>query len=950
MSAADEILIRRGQRTRRVDDRSQYAGWGSGRPSERTTLVGRHDERRELDLVLERARAGRSAVLVLRGEPGVGKTALLDYCTMRAAGFRVTAVAGVESEMELPFAALHQLCAPVLERLEALQDPHRRALRVALGLASGDAPDRLSVALAVLSLFTEIAAERPLLCMVDDAHWLDTASAQTLGVVARRLDPHPVAMVFAARDRPDAEEVAGLPELAIAGLGEEDADKLLDVAVVAAPLDRQVRKRLIAETRGNPLALLELGPAAATTPPSTAVGFPGELSGRIEESFLARLATLDVSTRRLLLLAAVELVGDSVVLRRAAEHLGIEVRDVPSGVEHLVDLGERVTFQHPLVRSAIYRSASPDERRAAHLALARVNDAEGDADRRAWHLAAAARGPDEEVARELERSAGRAQARGGYAAAASFLQRSVTLSRDRAQRTARALAAARASLRAGAFDDARESLVAAEMGALDDLRRAQVELLRGHIAFAAGFAADASALLLKAAGRLESLDLRLARETYLGACGAAIFGGPACAGDLLAVARAVRELPPPEGDPRAIDVLLDGLALLITEGRATAAPTLLRAVAAFAGEEVSNEESLRWGWMATAGSNALWDDAGLRAVCHRHIRLARGVGAFEHLPVYLIALGTAAARGGDLATAASLTAESEAVAEFTGTRLAPFAAQLIVASLRGDAEEVSALKQAAIQQAATSGQGLPTTVAEWSEATLYNGLGRYENALQAALRASSAPGDLFASMWVLPELVEAATRVDDTTVAREAFDRLVATTQPAGTDYGLGVEARSRALISDDEAAEGLYREAIERLGRTELRADQARAHLLYGEWLRRAQQRREAREQLRAARDMFADMGMAAFAERARRELVATGERVRKRGALARDQLTPRESQVAGLASEGLSNSEIAARLFLSPSTVEWHLKKVFAKLGIASRHGLRDALPSTSRGGPSA
>jgi DNA-binding CsgD family transcriptional regulator/tetratricopeptide (TPR) repeat protein len=817
------------------------------------------------------------------------------------------------------------------------------ALRVAFGLSLGDAPDRFVVALATLSLLAEVAAERPLLCIVDDAQWLDAASAQVLGFVARRLLAESVAIVFAVRDRPDQLGFRGLPELAIGGLPTAEARALLATAVPGR-LDAGVRDRLIAETRGNPLALLELtrGSAPGQEPGGFGPVPAQELSERIQQSFLQRLEGLPEEARTLLLVAASEPVGDPVLLWRAAERLGIRPDPASDDTQGLLAIGERVTFLHPLVRSAVYRSAPPHERRAVHLTLAEVTDPQAQSDRRAWHLAAAALGPDEEVASELERSAGRAQARGGLAAAAAFLRRSVALTRDTARRMERALAAAQASLHAGAFDAALEVLAAAEVGALDDLQRARVDLLRGEIALASGAAAEAAPLLFKAATRLEPLDLPLARETYLSACGAAMFAGPAGADDLLRVGRAVTALPRPRGAPRAVDVLLDGLALLITEGRSAAAPTLLQAASSFAGEGGPIEESLRWGWMATAASNALWDDDGLRAVCRRQIQLARDAGALEQLPIYLIALATATARSGDFAAASSLVAEADAVTEATGTRLAPFAAKLLIASLRGGEAEVSSLRQVTIEQAAGSGQGIAAAVVDWTAAILYNGLGRYDEALVVARRASSAAGDQFAGMWALPELVEAATRGGKAGIARDALERLVESTQAAGTDFGLGIEARSRALLPEGDGAEPFHREAIERLGRTRQRSELARAYLLYGEWLRRAGRRKAAREQLHIAHEMFTAMDMEAFAERTRRERLATGETVRRRAADTRDVLTPQEAQIARLAGDGLSNREIAARLFLSPRTVEWHLKKVFAKLGISSRQGLHGVLPS--------
>ena len=879
----------------------------------------------------------------IRGEAGVGKTALLDYCARQAAGFRVARIAGVESEMELPFAALHQLCAPLLGHVDALAAPQQTALRVALGLSSGDAPNRFMVGLAALSLLAEVAVERPLLCLVDDAQWLDAASSQVLGFVARRLLAESVVIVLAVRDPPDQREFAGLPELAIGGLAEADARALLATAVPGR-LDAGVRNTLVAETRGNPLALLELAHEWTTgQQPGGFEAVPArEPSERIESSFEQRLAGLPEDVRKLLLVASADPVGDPALLFRAAERLGIRATPTSDDADGLLAIGERVAFLHPLVRSVVYRTASPHDRRAVHLTLAETTDPQVDADRRAWHLAAAARGPDEAVASELERSADRAQARAGIAAAAAFLRRSVELTRDPARRIERALAAAQASLHAGTFDAALEALAAAEVGALDELQGARVELLRGEIALASGSAADAAPLLLAAARRLEPLDLALARETYLSACGAAMFAGPAGADDLLRVGRAVTALPPPTGDPRAVDMLLDGLALLITEGRRAAAPRLLQAAGAFAGDGASIEESLRWGWMATAASNALWDDDGLRAVCRRQIEVAREAGALEQLPIYLIALATATARSGDFAAASSLVAEADAATEATGTRLAPFAARLLLASLRGSEAEVAALKQATMDQAASSQQGIAATVADWTTAILYNGLGRYEEALIAARRASSAAGDQFAAMWALPELIEAATHGGEAAIASDALERLVETTEAAGSDFGLGIEARCRALLCEGDGAEPLYHEAIERLRRTRQRSELARAHLLYGEWLRRAGRRRAAREQLHTAHEMFTAMEMGAFAERAHRERLATGEKARRRAAETRDVLTPQEAQIARLARDGLSNPEIAARLFLSPRTIEWHLKKVFSKLGISSRQALRDVLPS--------
>jgi len=909
-------------------------------------LTGRRRECGVLDQLISAVRAGESQVLVVRGDPGTGKTALLDYLAGRAPGCRVARVAGVQSEMELAFAGLHQLCVPMLDRLEGLPVPQREALQTAFGISVGPPPDRFLVGLAALSLLSGVAGERPLICVIDDEQWLDHASAQALGFVARRLAADPVGLVFAARV--PGPELAGLPELTVAGLSAGDARALLDSAL-AGPLDTRVRDQIVAETQGNPLALLEL--PRGLTPAELAGGFglPGAvpLSGRIEDSFRRQLDALPPEARRLLQLAAADPSGDPVLMWRAAGRLGIPLQAGPAVADAgLAEFRARVRFRHPLLRSAAYRSASVQDRQAMHAALAEVTDPVTDPDRRAWHRAQAAPGPDEQVAAELDRSAGRAQARGGLAAAGAFLERSALLTVDPARYAERALAAAQAHLQAGAFDKALELLVAAAAGPLDELQSARVDLVRGQVAFAAGLGTDAAPLLLKAAKRLESLNLELARETYLSAWMAALFAGRfAGAGDLLEVSRAARglRLAP---SARPVDLVLDGLTLLVTDGPAAAAPTLRQAAGAFARADLSAEEKLRWGWFAQGAASAVWDDEGWRAILLRQVQLARDVGALDQLPIDLGALGTYAAWSGDFAAAAALIAETDAVCAATGSRSAPFAAMLL-AALRGSQAEVTPLVEATIAEATAGGQGIAVTYAHWAAAILHNGLGRYADALPAARQASQDTPALYMSLWALPELVEAAVRTGNTHIAGDALGRLAETTQAAGTDFGLGIEARARALVSQGEAAEGCYREAIDRLGRTQLRPELARAHLLYGEWLRRQNRRAEARVQLRTAHEMLAAMGAGAFAERARRELLASGETVRKRTVQAPDALTAQEASIARLARDGRTNPEIGAQLFLSARTVEWHLRKVFTKLGVSSRRELHAALSSVGQGG---
>jgi DNA-binding CsgD family transcriptional regulator len=904
------------------------------------SLYGRPRECAVLDELLEQVRRGHSAVLVMRGEAGVGKTALLEYVAGRARGCRLARVTGVRSEMELTFAGLHQLCAPMLSRAECLPVSQREALRTAFGLAEGRPPDRFLVGLAVLSLVSEVAAERPLVCVIDDEQWLDHASAQALGFVARRLAADPVGLVFAARV--PGEELTGLRELTVAGLPDADARALLE-SVLAGPLDARVADLIVSETGGNPLALLEL--PRGLTPVQLAGGFglpfATPLPSRIEDSFRRQLDALPDPTRRLMLVAAADPSGDPVLVRRAAGQLGIPAPAAGPAVEAgLLEFRAHVWFRHPLVRSAAYRSASPQDRQEVHRALAEVTDLRIDPDRRAWHRARAATAPDEEVAAELESSAGHAQARGGLAAAAAFLERAVVLTADPARRTERGLAAAQASLQAGACGKARELLVMAEAGPLDELQAGRADLLHGQATFVSGLGSDAPPLLLKAAKRLEQLDLGLARETYLSAWMAAMFAGRlAGAGDLLEVSRAARALPASADPPRPADLILDGLALLVTDGPAAAAPALRHVVSAFTDPGVCAAEELRWGWFAQAAASALWDDDTWHAMLARQVRLARDAGALDQLPIMLGALGTAAVWSGDFAAAASLIAEADAVCEATGSRAAPFAAMML-ASLRGDRGEAAPLIEATIARAAAGGQGMAVAYAHWVAAILANGLGRYEEARAAARHASEDTFTLHVSMWALPELVEAAARSGNTEVAAGALERLAETTQAGGTDFGLALEARCRALLSGGAAADELYREAIDRLGRTRLRPELARAHLLYGEWLRRQGRRVDARGQLRTAHDMLDAIGMEAFAERARRELIATGGKVRRRRAETRDRLTPQEKQIARLARDGRTSPEIGAQLFLSARTVEWHLGKIFTKLGIGSRRELHAAL----------
>ena len=910
-------------------------------------FVGRTSERELLDGLLARVRVGESEVMVIRGEAGIGKTALLRYAARQASGYRVAELTGVEAEMELAFAGIHQLCGTMLDRLNELPRPQRDALSVALGLTAGEAPDRFLVGLAVLSLLATAAEERPLLCLIEDAQWLDAASRQIVGFVARRMRAESVAMVVAVREPTAASDFDGLSELRLQGLPERDARSLLR-RVVTGRLDSHVVDRIVGETAGNPLALLEL--PGRMTAAELAGGFEvplaGELPAQIEHHYIRRIRQLPEPTQRLMLLAAAEPVGDAPLVLRAGRRLGIETDALaPAEAAQLLHIGTSVRFRHPLVRSAVYRAAPPGSRQRAHEALAEVSDPDSDADRRAWHRALAASGPDEDVAADLERSAARAQARGGAAATAAFLDRAVALTPDPTRRRERALAAAQASIHAGAFTTARRLLAMADAGPLEDFQRAQVDLLRAQLAFVSSRGTDATPLLLAAARRLEPLDIGIARETYVDAFSAALFGARLNGSvGIPEVAKAARAAPrPADAEAATADLLLDALVAL-ADDYATAVPRCREAILRLSGEKASAKERLRWLWQGCVVALEIWDDEHALSLSRSSVQIAREAGTLAELALALSAHTPVLVFCGDLATAAAAVSETESVEEATGIRSAPYGA-LILSAWKGRESDTTNLIETTEREANARGEGIGLAISAYARAVLYNGLGRYEEALAAAVTASEQR-EVVAENWGLSELIEPATRTGRTDLAAEAMERLAEKAHATRTDWALGIEARSRALLSEDDRAEGSFQKAIDHLNRTEVRAELARTHLLYGEWLRRMNRRADARDELRVSHDSFASIGMEAFAERARRELSATGDTVRKRTVETRDDLTAQERQIAEMARDGLSNPEIGARLFLSRRTVEWHLRHVFAKLGIQSRRELPSALAESASG----
>jgi DNA-binding CsgD family transcriptional regulator len=911
-------------------------------------LHGRRTECEALDRLIAHVRTGQSRILVLHGEAGAGKTALLKYLAQCAAGCRIVWAAGAEPEIEMAFAGLHQLCAPFLDRFGRLPGPQRDALGTAFSLRDGDGPDSFAVGLAALSLMSDVARERPLICVVDDAQWLDRASVRALAFVARHLTAAPVALVFAARQPGGVQDLTGLPEVQVGGLADGDARALLD-SVVIGPLDEQVRDRIVAETRGNPQALLEWPRRLIPGELAGGFGLPAAmapLTGRIEEGFLNRFESLPEPTRVLLVAAAAEPTGDPAVLWAAAGRLGVEAgAEAPASAAGLVEFRGRVRFCHPLARAAVYWTASPRQRHRVHAALADATDPDADQDRRAWHLAHAAQGLDEGVAAELERSTGRAGERGGLAAAAAFAERATELTPDRVDRARRALAAAQIKCQAGAPDAALRLLAMAQAGPLDESGRARAGLLHAQLAADSGRGRDAWLLLVKAAKCLEPLDAGLAREAYRDAFSAALTVGRLVARDrTLQVAEAARAAPRAPEAACTANLLLDGLTVLITEGHDAGVPVMNRALSAFRNQEAWTEEAFRWLPFACRTSRDAWDDDSWDVLSSRLIELARQAGALRVLPAALLEGAAVRLAAGEPAAAASMTQEAQAVARATGNPVGPYG-PLLLAAWRGREDDDRELIAAATPEMVACGEGRWLTAAAWATAVLYNGLGRYDQALAAAEKGSEYPCELGLATWSLVELTEAAVRTGSPERAAGALRQLSEATSAAATDWALGIEARSRALLSDGELAERLYLEAIWRLARTRIRSELARAHLLYGEWLRRQNRRVDAREQLRVAHEMLTEMGAEGFAERARRELMATGGTVRKRTVNTVGELTAQEAEIARLAGHGHSNPEISIQLFISPRTVEWHLRKVFTKLGINSRKELRGALPDLER-----
>ncbi|SNY74731.1 regulatory protein, luxR family [Paractinoplanes atraurantiacus] len=916
-------------------------------------LRGRQREQQELDRVLREVRDGRSRALVLRGEAGTGKTALLRHLggeAGRDGDLRVLRTAGVESESEIAYSALQQLCAPLIGELDRLPAPQRAALSVAFGLSAGETPELLILGMATLGLLS--AHGRPVVCLVDDVQWLDRLSGLILAFVARRLKDESVALVFAVRDPAPEPILTDLPEIRVEGLPEAEAGALLD-SVLTGPVDARVRDRILAETRGNPLALLELTKGLSAA--ELAFGFGGcgvaSLESRVEAGFRQRIAALPGPARMALIAAAVEPVGDVLLLRRALETLGLSPEAAaPAEIDGLIEIGTAVRFSHPLVRSAAWRSADVASLREVHRALAEATDGERDPDRRAWHRAHATAGPDQEVAAELEKSAGRALARGGRSAAAAFLERAAELTRDQQRRGALLVSAAGTRAHAGSYAQVPDLLAAAEIGPLSDLDRARVERLRAQVAFAVTHGRESGPALLAAAVRLRSLDPVAARDTFLSAIGAALYAGRLGGDDLRRAALAARDAlvgadrrdPLPAGPdfrgplPAGLDfrdLLLAGLTTWILDGRDRALPLLARAL-----DAMTEPEDLSLIWLTSPVAHELhrMDDA--YRMSERAVAFARDTGALSLLPTAFALQARSLVYAGRFADAARLLDELDAAVRLTGGAVMQ-PTHLVLAAYRGRERPALDLIEEQLRDAAAWNDGRRHTMAAHAKAVLHNGLGNHKAALAAAQESAAYP-DLGLHQWPLLELVEAAVHTGDQPIAVSACASLRERTATVDTAWSRGMQALADGLAAADEQS---FRVAIEELSAPETTLEAHRARLLFGEWLRRAGRRAEARLHLRTAYEAFTEMGAEGFAERACRELAACGGNTIVRTVAdprTTEKLTPQESAIAAMAVQGRTNGEIAGSMFLSPRTVEWHLRKIYAKLGIASRRELTSAL----------
>lgn len=897
-------------------------------------VLDRHSERARLDGLLHDVRSGRGSTLLLNGRAGVGKTVLLSYLVDASNGMQVLSTTGIESEVTLAYAALHQLCRPLMNLVPSLPEPQRNALRTIFAEMQGPDPDRFLVSLATLTLLSRAAEERPLLCVVDDAQWLDALSAHVLGFVARRLEAEPIGMVFATRGESGVAWADGVARLGVGGLARSDARDLLH-SLVPGALDFRAVERIVDEAEGNPLVLVEA--ARAMGPAEIATGITLSRPSRpseLEEHFARQVSSLSPATRTVLLLAAAEPFADPAAVVRAAGRLGVEARAFGDAVElGLCEPGEEVRFRHPLVRAAVYRSASPDAVRAAHAALAETYDPAGDPVLLAWHRALAATGADEAAAAELAAAAEQTLARGGPATAAELFRRARTITDDPLLRERWALSTAQADLSAGRFESAERELASLTGRSVSERVRAEAKLVGARLALAKVRGGATIPLFLDAAEELLRVDAADdAQEAFLQAMSASLFAGVlAVEGGLRDVVVRWRAAGIDTGD--APSQLMDALSSIVLSGDAGSWSELTEALDRYRRAAADGAAPARL-WLACVAAAAAWDLDRWDALSARHVAAARERGDFSELPIALNSRAFVLLFTGRSAAACDAVMEIETITTATGERVSPYGA-IGAAALRGDAATLAALTEAAAEAARRRGDGTGVAIAHWGAAMLHNGTGQYERAAEHARKAVDLHHSLHSTGgWAMAELVEAAARSDRPEEARAVLSRFP---EAGRTAWALGVRYRLQALVLDGPDAEPMFAESIRLLSRSSARFDLARTHLIYGEWLRRRRRLSDARANLTSAYEAFVAMAADGFAARTLAELRAAGVTTRA-VSLAPETLTPREAQIARLAGEGLSNADIAVRLFLSSRTVEYHLSKVFAKLGITSRQQLRN------------
>lgn len=910
-------------------------------PGQEFALLDRQAERAAIDQVLDRVRSGFSGTLLLRGGPGVGKTTLLWYAMQAAQDMRISTITGVESEISMGYAGLHQLLLPFLPLLDALPPPQRRALRVAFGQEPGSPPERFLVGLATLTLLSRAAAGQPLLCVVDDIHWLDPESMHVLAFVARRLYADRAGFIGANNELVPVQAGEGLPTITVDGLPDDAARELLS-SVTGGALSAHAVDRVLAETRNNPLALVELGTAYTDHEISgrAALPEPLPLGQRLQQHFLRIVRGMPSDAQEFTLLAAADQEGERDHLWRAATRAGIDPDAASSETAWAGVLefsGNSVRFRTPLLRSAVYHGANAAQRRRAHHMLGETCDSE----LRSWHLASAAILPDEELAADLQRTAERAAARGGYAGRAALLRRSATLTPQDGRRAEREVALAEAMLMAGDPAGAQTVLDVAAPRLTTAPARGKAERLGGAIRFAQGDAAAAARSLASAAHAFADDD-RLARDTMLGALEAAVWSGPVLAREIAVQARA---FPPVSGPSASVsDLLLEGYSARFTLGYEACVQPFRAAVTALLADDADPAVALRWFPLGTAAAVSLWDDKATSDLSHRWVNTARAAGAFSSLPVALAFQAVSDAMTGKFreadtswATMLELLTDSHGL----GVLGVNSRSNGVLLAYRGNLTEARENGLAQVRESTDRGQGWWADIGRYIAAMADLFGGNYAAATSSALTVFENDS-VCTTVWTLPELIEAAFRAGERGVADTAYETLSGRALAAGTPWALGLRARCAALLAEGADAEDAYRESISHLERSQMAVDLARAHLLYGQWLRRAKRHRGARTELRTAHDMFDRMGAERFADLAAAELRAAGEHTGPRTQQTAIHLTPQESRIADLVVAGASNGEIAAQLFLSPSTVDYHLRKVFRKLNVTSRTQLAGRLES--------